>query len=106
MTPLYSIVVPTRRHSSDIAPLLSCIAQQTKAPAELIVVYDKKCSYDEYKSYENELQTKLADISLRIVSHHADKDFVPNKGVSYVRNVGIMKVKTPLMCCVDDDNIF
>lgn len=99
-----SIVIPTRRDASLLAPLLHSLQHQTRQADEIIILIDRH--FDDQQSYNAYCQqlSDIRDYPYTIISHISTPTFVPLQGVSYVRNIGINKSSSNLTMCIDDDN--
>ena len=76
----YSVVIPTNKQANDIQALLQSLAEQTRPPAEVIIVWDHKATADELKVYEIAVSIPFGPLkhtSVQVVHTHTDKSFKP-----------------------------
>lgn len=92
MTDLISIIVPCYNSEMTIKKCINSIMNQTYKNFEIICIDD--CSKDRTFKILNEL-----NIDKVVLIHNKE-----NKGVSFSRNLGILKAKGKYICFIDSDD--
>jgi glycosyltransferase involved in cell wall biosynthesis len=102
----YSVIIPTNRSIASLLPTLQSLQAQTISAKQIILVYDKILTQDDYDTIIQVIHQNLqAGMIERVICMtHLTHDFQPGKGVSYMRNKGIHFASADYILCIDDDN--
>lgn len=105
---IFEVVIPSIWNISKLEAILKSINSQTLRPDWVIILVDRELTKDDFdvlkyflsRYVDNEFQQRINFFS------NINSDLTPWKGVSYLRNFGISKVKAKFLCFLDDDNVF
>lgn len=101
-----TIVFPTRPNIHNIKWLLGSLDTQTFQDFKVIGIIDSKLTQKEFDELKNQALEWLKNIKDRVhFISNLNSDFVPQNGVSYVRNYGIKLADTEFINLFDDDEI-
>ena len=101
-----TIVFPTRPNIHNIKWLLWSLDAQTFQDFKVIGIIDSKFTQTEFDELKNQALEWLKNIKDRVhFISNVNSDFVPQNGVSYVRNYGIKLADTEFINLFDDDEI-
>ena len=101
-----TIVFPTRPNIHNIKWLLGSLDTQTFQDFKVIGIIDSKLTQKEFDELKNQALEWLKNIKDRVhLISNVNSDFVPQNGVSYVRNYGIKLADTEFINLFDDDEI-
>ena len=103
MTTSLSVGIPTNRPIDQRVWLLEDIASQTMQPDECVIVYDRYCRQAEHDDLVSRVSSVLM-IKFRVITNISDPLFVPQSGVSVVRNMIFSHARSDYVVCLDDDN--
>lgn len=93
---MISVVIPTFQRPELLKRLLESIANQTKAPKDVIVVDDCSKNQHEYLAVIHSFEKRIPHLSF----HSMEK----NCGAPSCRNYGILKAQSDWVALVDDDD--
>ncbi len=94
MSPLVTVVIPTRNRPGTLSEALHSIAEQTVDDVEVVVVND---AGDDVSHVVSEFTGELA---VRLVDHHV------NRGVSAARNTALDLARGKYVSFLDDDDLY
>ena len=101
-----TVVFPTRPNIHNIKWLLGSLDTQTFQDFKVIGIIDSKLTQTEFDELKNQALEWLKNIKDRVhFVSNVNSDFIPQKGVSYVRNYGIKLADTEFINLFDDDEI-
>jgi glycosyltransferase involved in cell wall biosynthesis len=102
----YSVVITSNRPIAAVLPTLQSLQEQTVAAKEVVIVYDKILTQDDYDILWNILSQNLQQgmLSRIVLITNISHDFQPESSVSYNRNYGISQTTADYILCIDDDN--
>ncbi len=104
----FSVVIPSRWNIWKLQWIIDSIVVQTKLPKTTYIVLDKFFSKDEFDVLKYFLTKNIPEnfhSHFEFVSN-LNYNFLPDSGVSYVRNFWINLVSSEYLYIIDDDNIF
>ncbi len=109
MTFVYQVIVPSLWDKKKLSRLLFSFSIQKNKPELIWIILDKKITFSEKQEYLYFFKSKFVDLNIQLVSN-VDFNFIPNKGVSYVRNywlnLAINFFSEGYLLFVDDDISF
>lgn len=94
MSPLVSVVVPTKNRPGTLAEALRSVAEQTVDDVEVVVVNDAG------PDVSHIVAEFAGELSVQLVNHEV------NRGVSTARNTGLDLTRGKYVSFLDDDDIF
>ena len=101
-----TIVFPTRPNIHNIKWLLGSLDAQTFQDFKVIGIIDSRLTQKEFDELKNQALEWLKNIQDRVhFISNVNSGFIPQNGVSYVRNYGIKLSDTEFVNLFDDDEI-
>ena len=102
----YSVVIPTNRSIAAVLPTLQSLQKQTIAATQIIIVYDKLLTQNDYDSIHRVIRNNIQAWMIERISivSNISHDFEPGQWVSAVRNAWIQHADSEYILCIDDDN--
>lgn len=104
----FEVVIPTRWNLLNLEKILKSIVWQSFLPSKIYIIIDKlleKTEFEELKYFLSKWELNQLSGLIQLITN-LNSDFIPNKGVSYVRNFWIKLIKEEFLYMIDDDNIF
>lgn len=102
-----TVVIATRPNIKNIQWIFHSLDIQTFQDFKIILLIDKNLQKDEFEKLKKESLVLLQNIKYKIAFvSNINTDFVPQSGVSYVRNYGIKLADTEFINLFDDDELF
>ncbi|MCK9466992.1 MAG: hypothetical protein M0P94_01575 [Candidatus Absconditabacterales bacterium] len=102
-----TVVIPTRPNLENINGIFGSLDVQTFQDFKVVLMIDKVLTKEEFEDLKTLSLKGLKNISNKIVFvSNINTDFVPQQGVSYVRNYGIKLADTEFINLFDDDELF
>ncbi len=102
----YSVVIPTNRPIAAVLPTLQSLQKQTISATQIIIVYDKLLTQNDYDSMQHVIRNNMQAWMIERISiiSNISHDFQPDQWVSVVRNTWIQYADSDYILCIDDDN--
>jgi len=102
-----TVVIPTRPNLENINWIFWSLDVQTFQDFKVVLMIDKVLTKEEFEDLKTLSLKWLKNISNKIVFvSNINTDFVPQQGVSYVRNYWIKLADTEFINLFDDDELF
>ena len=102
-----TIVIPTRPNLQNIKWIFESLDSQTFQDFKVVLLIDSKLSKKQFTDLKSKSLKWLKNIQSKIkFISNINTDFIPQSGVSYVRNYGIKLTDTRFINLFDDDEVF
>jgi glycosyltransferase involved in cell wall biosynthesis len=102
-----TIIIPSRPNIQNIQWIFHSLDIQTFQDFKIILLIDTKLTKEEFENLQKESLKWLQNISDKIIFvSNINTKFIPQSGVSYVRNFWIKMADTEFTNLFDDDELF